>query len=299
MQSRHVSTAKAEAFGHVLRAAREQAGLRIDDVAARLRVPRVMILAIEAGAISALPKPPYINGHWRAYADFIAATLPCWDDTRDAMKTVEPGATTSTEAMQAPRLCPAAASRGRVAGRPLLAVPLLVLALAGLAVLLTGNMSNAPAVGERVVADATFIAAPVRPLPMIAVPALEALTAPGSEPRSPAPPALADARPARIDASPPQPLLAITAAAPPTLKFVARAEVWVQLGISSPRRSLVARILKAGDVVSVPLEPEMVLSIGAPQNISVFLDDRELPIARFIQRGVISSARVSRLTAAD
>jgi hypothetical protein len=80
---------------------------------------------------------------------------------------------------------------------------------------------------------------------------------------------------------------------------VVRAEAWVQLSIPSAQRNLITRVLAAGDVVSVPLEPGMMLTIGAPRSVSVFLDDVELPLARFTQRGIIRSAPVSRLAAGD
>ncbi len=57
--------------GERLRAAREAAGLSLDDVAARTRIPTRHLDAMETGAWSRLPGPTYVSGFAKTYADVV------------------------------------------------------------------------------------------------------------------------------------------------------------------------------------------------------------------------------------
>lgn len=54
--------------GEKLRDAREQKGLTVDDVAARLKVPARYIVALEQGDLASLPEPTFVRGYVKAYA---------------------------------------------------------------------------------------------------------------------------------------------------------------------------------------------------------------------------------------
>jgi cytoskeleton protein RodZ len=55
--------------GAELRAVRERLGWKLPDIAARLRIRRVFLEAIEAGNLAALPAPTYAAGFIRSYAE--------------------------------------------------------------------------------------------------------------------------------------------------------------------------------------------------------------------------------------
>jgi cytoskeletal protein RodZ len=63
-----VATATLESVGETLRAAREQQGLSLAEIATRTRVPQRHLEAIEAGSYGALPSPTYATGFVKAYA---------------------------------------------------------------------------------------------------------------------------------------------------------------------------------------------------------------------------------------
>ena len=57
--------------GDRLRIAREAAGLSLDDVAARTRIPNRHLVAIETAAWDRLPGPTYVAGFAKSYADVV------------------------------------------------------------------------------------------------------------------------------------------------------------------------------------------------------------------------------------
>jgi cytoskeletal protein RodZ len=57
--------------GAALRAVRRQAGFGLDEVAARLRIRRDYLRAVEAGQFASLPGASYAQGYVRSYADFL------------------------------------------------------------------------------------------------------------------------------------------------------------------------------------------------------------------------------------
>ncbi len=68
-------------FGARLKWGREQAGLTVSDVAARLRLHPNQIRAIEQESLAALPEPAYVRGFVRSYARIVNADpVPLLDD---------------------------------------------------------------------------------------------------------------------------------------------------------------------------------------------------------------------------
>jgi len=68
-------------FGARLKWEREQAGLSVTDVAARLRLHPNQIRAIEQESLAALPEPAYVRGFVRSYAHIVNADpVPLLDD---------------------------------------------------------------------------------------------------------------------------------------------------------------------------------------------------------------------------
>ncbi|CAG4923549.1 unnamed protein product [Acidocella sp. C78] len=60
-----------EAVGAELRAFRERLGWKLPDIAARLKIRRVFLEAIESGNLAALPAPTYAAGFIRSYAEIM------------------------------------------------------------------------------------------------------------------------------------------------------------------------------------------------------------------------------------
>ena len=72
----------------MLRAAREQQGLSLDDVAARTRVRPALLRALEEGRYDALPGPVYTRGFLKLYARAVgldpAAVVAAWEQEAQA-----------------------------------------------------------------------------------------------------------------------------------------------------------------------------------------------------------------------
>jgi transcriptional regulator with XRE-family HTH domain len=77
-------------FGARLKWEREQAGLTVSDVAARLRLHPNQIRAIEQESLAALPEPAYVRGFVRSYARIVNADpVPLLDDLSTKFVPVE------------------------------------------------------------------------------------------------------------------------------------------------------------------------------------------------------------------
>lgn len=291
MQQPDVSAAKAQAFGRLLVAGREAAGLSIDTIADRLRIRRSFVLAIEAGHVAELPKRPYIDGHWKAYAELVGIRLPPWDAVREAEAAAAVSAPDAAADAAPPEVrrrlsSPRAAQPGarRILLRAaLLLVPVLLGVFAFVARDASVMPEPEPAAPAVVPAPAPPAVSPA-PAPPPAPSPPAAAEAPAAPPAAAQPAAVAPARPAE----PPSP-------GPATIVFTARGDVWVELATPATGRRSVARVLKAGESLSVPLEPGMTLTIGAPGNLSVLVDGRELALGRFTQRGAIRAVPVAQM----
>jgi len=70
----------ARQMGQQLREAREAAALGVEAVAARLRMQKGLIRALEAGDWSRLGAPVFVRGHLRSYARLLGIELPLLDE---------------------------------------------------------------------------------------------------------------------------------------------------------------------------------------------------------------------------
>ena len=63
-------------IGHILREARENKGLTLEDVQAKIRINTRYLAALENGQYSALPTPVHARGFLRNYARFLFSVSP-------------------------------------------------------------------------------------------------------------------------------------------------------------------------------------------------------------------------------
>jgi len=77
----------AQQMGQQLRQAREAAGLEVDAAAARLRMQKGLIRALEAGDWSRLGAPVFVRGHLRSYARLLGIELDGLDEVGTAPST--------------------------------------------------------------------------------------------------------------------------------------------------------------------------------------------------------------------
>ena len=69
-----------EEIGERLLAARNMAGLTLDDVTFQVRIPRSVIEALEAGDFSVFPGPTYAKSFLSQYSDFLNVDATLWLD---------------------------------------------------------------------------------------------------------------------------------------------------------------------------------------------------------------------------
>ncbi len=67
-------------IGMRLQAARNTAGLTVEDVTFRVRIPRSVIVALEAGDFSAFPGPSYAKSFLSQYSEFLNVDATVWLD---------------------------------------------------------------------------------------------------------------------------------------------------------------------------------------------------------------------------
>lgn len=65
-------------IGEQLQKAREKAGLTVDDVLFKTRIPRSVILALEAGDFSVFCSPTYAKSFLSQYSDFLNVDADLW-----------------------------------------------------------------------------------------------------------------------------------------------------------------------------------------------------------------------------
>ncbi len=74
-----------EQIGGLLRSAREAAGLKVDDVVFRTRIPRSAVEALEADDFASFSSPVYAKGFLAQYSEFLNVDAQRWLDA------LEPG----------------------------------------------------------------------------------------------------------------------------------------------------------------------------------------------------------------
>ena len=293
--------AARETIGQTLRAAREQQGLSLREVANATKISTVALDALERNDMSRLPGGIFSRSFVRAYATRVGlepermverfvAEYP-----EDAVARTEidfsPGG--EGEALERRRLL---ASRALKAGAVL--VPLAALAL----YLGMGGRREAaePAAPVAVVApvapSANVVAPPVVQPPVEAAPAPAAeppALAPASTAPAPASPQVAAPSGAATPAQAPSATSAQApagAAAPLTVRLVFRERCWISVTVDGER--VVQREFGAGDSRSFDARREVVLTAGNAGAVTLTLNGREAP-QPLGKRGEVLTRRVT------
>jgi cytoskeleton protein RodZ len=250
---------EAARFGDQLREAREGLGLTLEDIAENLRIRQVYLAALEEGRLRELPAPAYATGFVRSYARALGL---------DADSFVRRFLDVSGTAPRKPTLVfpEPVPERGTPTGA-------LLLGGAALALLAYLGWYSWSSRGPRTV-DA------VPPPP----PAIEQ----AARPPAPAPPPVGmppypSLNPTAESAPAPAPVAAasVIPGLPAGTRIALRAtdEVWVRVRPARGGKSIVNKVLKAGDVVAVPVEDIFILSTGNIAQLEIFVDNK--PYAGF------------------
>lgn len=80
-----------------------------------------------------------------------------------------------------------------------------------------------------------------------------------------------------------------------SLTLAARGDVWVQIAQQQTGQIILMRLLRAGDTRIVPMQPGLVLTVGAAQNLSISMDGRDIRLDAFLQRGSIRGVRIDEI----
>lgn len=80
-----------EDIGQKLRAAREAAGLTVDDVVFQTQLPRSVILALEDGDFASFSSPVYAKSFLAQYSRFLEVDAHWWMDALEPGKAIEGG----------------------------------------------------------------------------------------------------------------------------------------------------------------------------------------------------------------
>jgi cytoskeleton protein RodZ len=256
--------------GVTLANARKAAGIELEELAARTRVPLRHLKAIDVDDHSNLPALPYAIGFVKAYAkavgldpDSIASQFRA-----ETSKTAHVPTVPSLEPLDERRL----PSRGLV----LASIAIIVAVIAGLSAWGAGMFDPSPRASPAIIA-----AGPEALRPAAAPPPGDIGVA------APAP--TAAATPATAAAPPP-------ATAPGQVVLTATEDVWVKIYDRTTRTSAKIGILKAGESFAVPAEPPgLLLWTGKAGALAVTVGGRPLPPLG----GPVQTIRDVSLAAAD
>ncbi len=286
--------ARAPAIGQLLREERERQDLTLPDVAAQLKIRRMMLEALEAGEVDRLPSPTYAIGFLRNYAAFLG--LDGDEIVARFRAEVEP-------LNQPVELnFPTPIGESRLPGAAIVAVSLLVAALAYGLWYFSSDDEQVPL--PRVAA------VPPRLAPLVEEPALNTSPPSNPSPRQ-AEAATVSGRPAAEPPEKPAPMAEPIAAPPPTTEAAVLAPpaapstpstVWLPSAASVGARSeaggrivlratgdswirvrdaqgaiLFTRTLKAGEAYNVPDRPGLTLFAGSAGTLEVLVDGKLAP----------------------
>jgi len=282
--------AEAVRVGDELREARRALGISLEEMAEQLRISRRYLDALENGRVNDLPGLAYGTGFVRSYAQAMGLDAPdlvrrfrqAAGEQSQGKDLVFPepvpergvpagaiimlGAVLAVGAYAAwywwsgpsertvdavPALPPRMEEAAREAGQPPLPAPPSPAA----------PPAGAPAAGQTTAATAGAPTTPARPTapPQQASPQMGESASPPA-PAAPAPPPVA--------APTGQP------AAPAANAIVLRAtqEVWVQVREARSGRVLVSRVLRPGETYEVPQEPNLLLTTGRAEGLTIEVD---------------------------
>lgn len=284
---------KVSGVGDLLRAQRERLGWSVPDVAANLKIRRVMIEAIERGRFRDLPGLAYALGFVRAYAELLGL------DSGEIVKRFRAEATGIEEHRELN--FPQPLGESRLPGGFAISAAMLA-AVVAYGVWYATSFTN-DGVPQRVTAVPDRLAA-------LAVPAYDPPAPPPTVP-TPAPPIVADNSPAVAPAPavpqaaipaplpPREPLIAavppraVEPAAPPVdqsagkvygevsspdvrVVIRAQADAWVQ--VKDPAGNvLFDRVLKPGETYKAPNRPGLLLRAGNAGSLEIKVDGKVAP----------------------
>lgn len=291
-----ITAAEAARVGEALREARLTLGASVEDMAARLRINRRYIHALEEGRVKDLPGAAYAVGFVRSYAGELGLDA---DEAVRRFRDVTGGASARPGELVFPEAVP---SRGVPAGA-LVAAGVVVAITAYVAWYNWSGSGNrvvdvvpplperleqvAPEVARRDGAPAT----PREPSAAQAAPTAPTAAIPPAGPRGASPQAGAATTPTAPGAAPPVAPAAAPAAAPapgePRIQLRARGEAWVQVRDSRANQVILDRVLRNGESWSVPSREGLVLTTGRAENLDVVVDGQ----ASSVLAGVVGVRR--------
>lgn len=281
-----LTAAEATRLGEELREARMALGVSVADMAERIRIRRVYLIALEEGRLKELPGQAYVVGFLRNYANALGLNT---DEVLRRFREVS--VPTGKADLVFPEPVP---SRGVPAGAVILAGAVLAVA----AYVGWYNFSG----GTTRVVDAVPPLPPrleqIVPEPPPRTPdnqlAAVAPPSPGSAPAgAPAPNAARSVTLAPPPAGTPQaPAAAPTTTpgaagttAPPAapgpevsrITLRSRSDSWMQLRDTRERRVIADRVLRAGETFSVPGREGLVLTLGRADAVELLVDGNAAP----------------------
>jgi len=254
--------------GQALRDAREAQGLGVDDVAARLRLMRRQIEAMEADDFDSLGQPVFARGFVRNYARLLGLAP-------DPLLADMGGATAEPVVMRPEAPLPS---------RSWLTSPWLLLALFGVAVLavvpvalywwLNSDEDEIPAGAMRAPAVAPVTAAPA-PADTVPVEPPVAAEAPAAPEAVPAAPTAQDAAVAAVDEAP------AAAVVRGVLQLEFGADSWVEIR-DATGRMLHRQLDTAGSSIEVRGAPPFDVVVGNAAQVRMTYNGRPIDLKPFI-----------------
>ena len=277
-----LTAAEATRLGEELREARMELGVSVADMAERIRIRGVYLVALEEGRLKDLPGQAYVVGFLRNYANALGLNT---DEVLRRFREVS--VPTGKADLVFPEPVP---SRGVPAGAVMLAGAVLAVAayvgwynFSGGAARIVDAVPPLPPRLEQIAPELpprtpdTQLAAGVPP-------------SPGSAPTgAPAPNATRSVTLAPLPGAAPQPpgsapvVAAPGGPAPPAAPEVSRitlrsrSDSWMQLRDTRERRVIADRVLRAGESFSVPGREGLVLSLGRADAVELLVDGSAAP----------------------
>jgi cytoskeleton protein RodZ len=285
---------KVSGVGEMLRGQRERLGWSIPDVAANLKIRRVMIDAIERGRFRDLPGLAYAVGFVRAYAELLGL------DSAEIVRRFRAEATGIEERRELN--FPQPLGESRLPGGVAISVAVLAAVVAygfwyATSFTHDGPPTRVTAVPDRLAALA--VQAPEPPPPSVPTPAppvsvdtpsAAAATGPAATPPvappapPPAPPQVAAVPPRAVE-PPPAPVQPDPTApkvygdvASPDVRIVIKAqgEAWVQVK-DNAGAVVFMRVMKPGETYRAPNRPGLLLTAGNAGTLEIAVDGKTVP----------------------
>lgn len=278
-----LTAAEATRLGEELREARMALGVSVADMAERIRIRRVYLVALEEGRLKDLPGQAYVVGFLRNYANALGLNT---DEVLRRFREVS--VPTGKADLVFPEPVP---RRGVPAGAVMLAGAVLAVAayvgwynFSGGAARVVDAVPPLPPRLEQIAPEPprtpdTQVAAVVPPAPGSAPPANATRSVTLAPPPAGAPQA-AGAAPTTTPAATAAGATAPPAAPAPEVSRItlrSRADSWMQLRDTRERRVIADRVLRAGETFSVPGREGLVLTLGRADAVELLVDGNAAP----------------------